>query len=265
MRTMIVCTVCMIIAAACKPKVTELMDTESDETKQEIQVDQYGYDLQFVMGHFEPAEHPDFTAIERQYADREGMYVHRDTYKAFVDMHHAAKAEGITLTIRSAARNFSYQKGIWERKWTGQTKIENGKDASAAYPDPKTRALKILEYSSMPSTSRHHWGTDIDLNNFENEYFESGQGLKEYTWLVQHAAEYGFCQVYSPKGAARPHGYNEEKWHWSYLPLASRLIATAQQDLTDEMIVGFKGAEVATEIGVVGKYIMGINPACKEN
>ena len=49
----------------------------------------------------------------------------------------------------------------------------------------------------MPSTSRHHWGTDIDLNSLNNSYFSSGKGLKEYDWLTTNANHYGFYQVYT--------------------------------------------------------------------
>ena len=159
--------------------------------------------------------------------------------------------------------HFDYQKRIWERKWTGKTKIESGKDASKIYPFGKDRALAILKYSSMPSTSRHHWGTDIDLNNFENDYFEKGQGLKEYEWLTTNARNYGFCQVYSKKGDDRPEGYELENWHWSYLPVSQKLTNLAKEQMKDEMIEGFEGAEGAIAIGVVEKYILGINPVCK--
>ncbi len=50
----------------------------------------------------------------------------------------------------------------------------------------------------MPQASRHHWGTDVDINSVEPEYFESGQGLKEYTWLQENAWKFGFCQPYTP-------------------------------------------------------------------
>lgn len=220
------------------------------------------YPLSYVMGQFDPAEHPDFVPIETQYADRGGLYLHRDTYAAFLKMHAAAAQDDVNLLIRSATRNFQSQKGIWEAKWNGSRKIENGKDASVAYPDPKTRALKILEYSSMPSTSRHHWGTDIDLNNFTNEWFESGEGLKIYTWLQENAADYGFCQPYTEKGPARPNGYNEERWHWSYLPLAKPLTKQARRQLSNDMIEGFLGAEVAEDINVVQNYVLGINEGC---
>lgn len=225
----------------------------------EFNADTFRYDLQYVMGQFDPATHEDFVAIDAQYADHAGRYLHKDTYAAFLRMYEAAKADGITLTIISAARNFEMQKGIWEAKWNGSRKIENGKDAAKAYPDPKTRALKILEYSSMPGSSRHHWGTDVDLVNLNNEYFDSGEGKKVYDWLLANAAAYGFCQPYT---AGRSAGYHEERWHWSYLPLAQPLTALARLQLKDDMIQGFAGAETAQSIGIVENYVLGINLEC---
>lgn len=220
------------------------------------------FTLGYIMGKFDPTQNANFTKIEKQYASREGMYIRKDVYNAFKKMHAAAKKDGLNFTIKSATRPFDHQKRIWEGKWTGQRKIAGGKDASKSYPNPKDRALKILEFSSMPGTSRHHWGTDIDLNSFENSYFERGRGLKEYNWLLKHAATYGFCQPYTQKDKQRPNGYNEEKWHWSYLPIAKQLTDKAEKVLKDELIQGFKGAETATDIEVVKKYVLGINQAC---
>ena len=177
-------------------------------------------------------------------------------------MHAAAKNEGIDLKILSATRNFMAQKGIWEGKWMGTRLHESKENLAKTTPDPTERALKILKWSSMPSTSRHHWGTDMDLNAFTNEFFAKGEGLKIYNWLTANAASFGFCQPYSPKDDKRPNGYNEEKWHWSYLPIAQKLTEQAQLRLDDSMIEGFKGAETAKTIGVVEKFILGINEAC---
>lgn len=221
-----------------------------------------GLDTQYLMGKFDPAQHPDFMQVPAQYADREGLLLRKDTYEAFLAMYKAAKADGVQLIIRSATRNFNYQKGIWERKWTGQRKLSSGENAAEAFPDPEARALEILKYSSMPGTSRHHWGTDIDLNAFNNSYFEQGQGKKIYDWLSAHAADFGFCQPYSPKGPERPNGYNEEKWHWSYLPVAQPLTTLAQTELKDSMISGFEGAEIAVGIKVVDNYVLGISDLC---
>lgn len=249
-----------------QPEQAAGQDVVNDELKAalaveepEFRADTFRYDLEYVMGKFDPATHPDFVLVDAQYADRNDRYLHQATYAAFRRMYEAAKADGVTLTIISATRNFESQKGIWEAKWTGQRKIENGKDASKAYPDPKARALKILEYSSMPGSSRHHWGTDMDLINLTNEYFDEGAGKKAYEWLRDNAAAYGFCQPYT---AGRTQGYHEERWHWSYLPLAQPLTALARAELKDDMIQGFAGAETGQTIGIVENYVLGINLEC---
>lgn len=221
------------------------------------------YTLDELMGKFKPSEHPDFVKLDNKYTDKPNLYLRQAAYESYKKMYTAAKADGINFTIRSATRNFNYQKGIWERKWTGKTKVEGGQDLSKTTKPTAERAKKILLYSSMPGTSRHHWGTDIDLNSFNNKYFETGKGLREYEWLQANAAKYGFCQPYSPKGTERPHGYEEEKWHWSYLPIAQPLTNLAKAKLKDNMISGFQGAATATEIGVVEKYVLGIAPVCK--
>jgi len=215
-----------------------------------------------LIGKFSPAKHPDFVLIKKAYASRQGLYMRKTAYDAFQKMHAAAKKDGVQFTIKSAARNFDYQKGIWEAKWTGKRILSDGTNAAKQISNPEKRALKILEYSSMPGTSRHHWGTDIDVNAFNNEYFEKGQGLKEYEWLVSNAADFGFYQPYTPKNAKRRNGYNEEKWHWSYLPIAKKLTDQYALRITTDAITGFKGAETAKPLDVIAKYVMGINPEC---
>lgn len=217
----------------------------------------------YVMGKFTAEDHPDIVAVPNELTDGDGGYfLHKRALDSFIVMHAAAKADGIKLEIVSAFRNFDRQKAIWEAKWTGKRLLEGKENASKVYPDPAERARAILRYSSMPGSSRHHWGTDLDLNNLNNSYFASGEGLKVYEWLQDNAAQYGFCQPYTEKGELRPDGYEEEKWHWSFMPLSAKLTAFAQQELKDEDIEGFAGAESAPLIGVVEKYVLGINPVC---
>jgi LAS superfamily LD-carboxypeptidase LdcB len=176
-------------------------------------------------------------------------------------MYEAAKKDGITLKIISATRNFSSQKGIWEAKWTGERIVE-GKNLAKDVKDTVERAKIILHYSSMPGTSRHHWGTDIDINDLNDSYFTSGQGKKEYEWLVKNAPAYGFCQPYSPKGAERPNGYEEEKWHWSYMPVSRELARLYPQKVQYPMINGFKGCGTAASIDVIRNYVGGVSADC---
>ena len=217
----------------------------------------------YITGQFDPSQHDDFIEIPLQYADRDGLFLRKDALNDFIRMFNSAIEDGIKLQIRSATRNFESQKGIWERKWEGTTILSDGVNAATDIDNDRERALKILEYSSMPGTSRHHWGTDIDLNAFNNEWFSKGEGLKLYSWLQNNAHKYGFCQPYTAKGEERPVGYNEEKWHWSYMPVSVPLTREAELKVKNKMITGFKGSKQAVDIDVVNKYILGVNPKCK--
>lgn len=241
-------------------------NTQTNEVKEKPQTDiifPAFLDMDFVMGKFDPSKRVDFTKIDIAYADKEGRYMHKAAYDSFKQMHAAAKKEGIELKIKSAARNFNYQKGIWERKWNGSTLLEGRDNAAKAFPNFTERAIAILKYSSMPGSSRHHWGSDIDINSFTNSYFESGRGKKEFEWLEANAAKYGYCRPYTKLGSDRSSGYQEEKWHWSYRPVADLCTKYAEIHLKDELISGFLGSEVATKINIKENYILGISSSCK--
>ncbi|MFN3839507.1 MAG: M15 family metallopeptidase [Cyclobacteriaceae bacterium] len=209
-------------------------------------------DKSYLLGRFNPEADVRFVkpADEHTEGAARSQYLRKETYEAFVAMAQAAAKDGVKLVILSATRNFETQKSIWERKW----------QAEASIADEAERAKKILLYSSMPGTSRHHWGTDMDLNNLNNAYFESGEGLKIYQWLVAHAHEYGFCQPYTSKDQGRT-GYEEEKWHWSYTPLSVPLLEAYKKTISLNDITGFKGSETAVPLDVIKKYVDGV--ACK--
>lgn len=205
----------------------------------------------YLLGKFDPSKHPDFVAVGRPYTDKPGMMLRKEAFEAFQKMWESAKKDGISLKIISSTRTFNQQKSIWEGKW---------ERFALQTPTPKNRALKILEYSSMPGSSRHHWGTDLDLNDLNNPSFEQrGKYQKVYEWLSAHAHEYGFGQPYS---AGRPNGYHEEKWHWSYTPLSKAFLAQYKANIRDADIQGFQGADLAPEIGAIKHYVLGINPDC---
>ncbi len=216
-----------------------------------------------LLGKVNPNQDTSFRRIDAAYTDKPDIFLRRETYGAFVQMAEAAQQEGISLRIVSATRNFNAQKRIWEAKWNGQRKV-GGADLSKTIPAPEQRALKILEYSSMPGTSRHHWGTDIDLNTLENDYFSAGEGKKVYDWLQAHAADYGFCQVYTEVGEDRPQGYQEERWHWSYLPLAHQFLRQYNQQIDYSQLIGFEGSEAAEAVKAIENYVNGIAPRCTE-
>jgi zinc D-Ala-D-Ala carboxypeptidase len=218
--------------------------------------------LKYLIGRVDPASDPAFARIPDKYIKGSRVWGQKDAVAAFVKMAEAAEGNGYKLTIVSAFRSFDDQKQIWNDKWTGKTLVEKGKLPNTI-PDPGKRALKILEFSSMPGTSRHHWGTDFDLNNLNNSYFNTKDGKRIYDWLTANAPGFGFCQVYSAKGPDRPTGYEEEKWHWSYTPVASWYLNQYPVDVGYERLTGFEGADAASTIDVIKTYVDGINPECK--
>lgn len=228
-----------------------------------VNADTVPFNVDYLCGRFDPARHPDFALIRPEHASKSDMYMRRDAYEAFCAMYEAALRDGVRLRIVSAARNYARQKAIWEAKWEGRALVEGGTNLKETVPDPVERARRILRFSSMPGTSRHHWGTDIDLNDLENDWFEKGEGLRIYTWLRTHAADYGYCQPYTAKGPERPHGYEEEKWHWSWMPVSRPLTRLAEERLRDEDLQGFLGDHTAETIGVVRHFVLGIAPECR--
>lgn len=209
-------------------------------------------DKNYLLGKFNQNQDERFVQIADQHlgGSAKGAYLRKETYEAFVRMAEAAKADGVNLIIISATRNYFQQKAIWERKWTNDTESKT----------PVDRAKKILLYSSMPGSSRHHWGTDVDLNNLNNEYFDSGDGLKIYSWLKAHAHEYGFCQPYTAKTDGRT-GYEEERWHWSYTPLSIPFLEAYKKTVTLADIKDFLGSETAAQIDIITNYVDGVS--CK--
>jgi zinc D-Ala-D-Ala carboxypeptidase len=214
-------------------------------------------DKNYLLGKFNPSTDSKFSPLKSEHAPAGGD-LRTEAYQAFIKMAYAANKEKVKLQIISSTRNFISQKRIWEAKWKGTTKVD-GKDLTTV-ADPTERAKIILKYSSMPGTSRHHWGTDVDLNSLENGYFASGEGLRIYKWLEKHALEYGFCQPYTSKDAGRT-GYEEEKWHWSYMPLAKGFLEEYIKQIQYADIKGFEGSEAAEPVKIIEDYVTGV--ACK--
>ena len=218
--------------------------------------------IDLLLGKINPAADPFFEEVKPKHASGPGMFLQYEAYDAFVKMFEAAQADGINLVIVSAMRTFNHQRRIWNNKWNGRQMLEGNINATSI-KNPVVRAREILRYSAMPGTSRHHWGTDIDLNSVENSYFESEQGKMVYQWLLQNAATFGFCQPYSAHGYSRQGGHEEEKWHWSYKPVSEKYFKAFIHYVGYEQIAGFNGWKTAREIGVIESYVMEVNGECK--
>lgn len=143
-----------------------------------------------------------------------------------------AKRSGFKLKVVSGYRSYSSQRSIWNRKYQRYT------DEGLS---PSEVIARITMYSTIPGTSRHHWGTEIDLID-ETPHVEGDVLLAEHfhdggpyealrVWLEQNAARYGFHRAYT----AHPErgGFSYEPWHYSYAPRAREMYqAYLQLDLT---------------------------------
>lgn len=226
------------------------ISTVSFSQNETVAADNLTLTADFILGKFDYKNHELFTLVNPKYTSKT-IYLNKDVYSAFLNMHNQAEKDGISLKIISGTRNFEEQKAIWERKWKKYNNL-----------NPIDRAIKILEYSSMPSTSRHHWGTDMDLNSFTNSYFDHGRGKLEYQWLLENANKHGFYQVYTNKDNGRT-GYNLERWHWSYMPLANTYLDYYNNCVDYSDLNNFKGSELAKELNIIDCYVNGISNKAK--
>ena len=184
-------------------------------------------------------------------------------------MRRLATKEGVELYICSATRNYQAQKQIWEAKFLGHQTV-NGINLAEKVNSHKKRAEMILHFSSMPGTSRHHWGSDIDIipslsSSLTNATFERGRGLKLYQWLRKHAVRFGFCQPYRLKpfkrnGQKFTSGYQEEKWHWSYKPLALKYFKQYKKHMNQLKPKGFLGSQATGNL--YRDYVLNVHPEC---
>jgi LAS superfamily LD-carboxypeptidase LdcB len=232
------------------PAASEKQESKVEQSKSAVQVE---ISKSLLLGKFSPSETKGFVVVPSEYCSKP-IHIQEEVLNAYLKMRTAALAEGVNLLIISGTRTFNDQKGIWERKWEAN---------AAEIKDTLANANKILLFSSMPGTSRHHWGTDIDLNSLDDAFFQSGEGLKIYNWLKAHAGEYGFCQTYSDKVETNRTGYSMEKWHWSYMPLSSKYLAAYVSTITYADIKGFKGDNLPARIDVIKNYVQGISGLCK--
>ncbi len=155
----------------------------------------------------------------------EGFQLKKEAHDAFVAMKKAAYNDGIDLKPVSSYRSFERQRSIFERKFQRYTD-DNGMKPLAAID-------KIIEYSTIPGTSRHHWGTDIDIVDgyrkvegdvLVPEKFAEGEPYADFKkWMDENSKAYDFHLVYTDTPGRR--GFKYEPWHFSYAPISIPMLA----------------------------------------
>ncbi|WP_116366260.1 M15 family metallopeptidase [Parahaliea mediterranea] len=144
-----------------------------------------------------------------------------------------ARGAGFDLATASSYRDFGRQGAIWNAKAAGQRSVHDdaGNPVDMAALTPAQQMHAILRFSALPGTSRHHWGTDLDVFDAAAvpadyavqltpaEVAPGGPFDALHTWLDARMAageSHGFYRPYAiDRGGVAP-----ERWHLSYAPLA---------------------------------------------
>ena len=187
--------------------------------------------------------------------------------ESFKLMKKAALNNGINIKIVSSFRSFTRQKQIWNNKFI--------KNDSIGY-SIKKNIKKIMEYSTIPGTSRHHWGTDIDIidGNFPDEenvlvsekFEKDGLFYKVKNWLDNNSENFGFYLTYTNDKNRK--GFEFEPWHYSYKPVSVKyyraLIKTDLKKIIKSLDIN--GSDYFDESFIdtyIAENIMDINPDLK--
>ncbi|MGJ8592158.1 MAG: M15 family metallopeptidase [Aquaticitalea sp.] len=194
----------------------------------------------------------------------DGFKVRKEVYDAFSNMKDEALKDGISLKVVSSYRGFNHQKSIWERKYKRYT--AQGMDAQSAIQ-------KIIDYSTIPGTSRHHWGTDMDLvdanakqptNVLNPSNFDEAACFGPFKkWMDANANTYGFYLVYTNEAERK--GFKYEPWHYSYKPLSLKYLSDYRQLNLFEILQKEKliGSDQFTDVFLnvyLKENILDINP-----
>lgn len=191
-----------------------------------------------------------------------------NTYNAFKKMERAAKNDGINLKIVSAYRGFDRQEIIWNKKYD--------KFTNEFLIEPKKAILEIIRFSTIPGTSRHHWGTDIDIidGNYPDEkdvlksekFEKNGVFYKLKKWLDENSEKFGFYLAYNNDSNRK--GFEYEPWHYSFKPSSVKYY-NALINLDLEKIIknsnlnGFQYFNKSFIKKYISENIMDINPDLK--
>ena len=187
-----------------------------------------------------------------------------EVYEAYERMRQAAAKEGIDIKVVSAHRSYHRQREIWNAKY--KTLTLQGLPAKDAIQE-------IITYSTLPGTSRHHWGTDIDIIDNANpqsgdvllaeKFYGDGPSSALRSWMNRNAADYGFLEVYTDHPNRK--GFAHEPWHYTYHSLSKAYLEVLTNQVIseiakDEQLLGLKFLDADFFKSYTTEHLLDINP-----
>jgi LAS superfamily LD-carboxypeptidase LdcB len=190
--------------------------------------------------------------------------LHSDVLKPWQQLVAAAHTAGFDLALASGFRSFERQQCIWDAKISDQrpTLDDNGCAIDLVSLSTLDKIKSIMRWSALPGTSRHHWGTDIDIydraampENYclqlvAEEYTDNGPFSPMSRWLkdyLHNADAPGFIFPYISDN----NGVMPEPWHLSYLPIARQYQEVWSLQLLQEILHKSDILEKATILSTI--------------
>lgn len=124
--------------------------------------------------------------------------------QAMIDAQRAAETDPKNwLYVRSPYRSYATQKMLFTQetnKW-----LKTGLSSEEA----ETKAATVV---TRPGTSEHNTGFSADFNIAEDSF----ESTAMFTWMQEHAADYGFVLRF-PKDKQEITGITYESWHYRFV------------------------------------------------
>ena len=142
-------------------------------------------------------------SIEKKYLNGSLNQIDKGVYPYVISMIEAAKADKITLYVRSPYRSYATQKMLFNNKINNLINAGTPKDQAEA---------KAATAVARPGTSEHQTGLAIDFNAASSNFAKT----PAFQWMQEHAADYGFILRY-PQNKTEITGIMYEAWHWRFV------------------------------------------------
>ena len=158
-------------------------------------------------------------AVDSGYGD---IYLDERVAPYYNEMYKAAYADGIHLIPISGYRSVERQKNNFERK------INTYIDAGYSKVEATQKAATII---LPPGTSEHNAGLAMDICSLEQNF----EDTKEFKWLCENAADYGFILRY-PEDKQDVTKIIYEPWHWRYVGVEAAQAMKASGECLEEYL-----------------------------
>ena len=131
-----------------------------------------------------------------------GVSVDSRIYPELQEMFDTMRAQGVYPYVREGFRTREYQISMMEERVNA--------NLAQGYSQEEAESM-ARDYVAEPGTSEHELGLAVDINAAGGS-----DAWDVYTWLAEHAHEYGFILRY-PEGKTEITGIAYEPWHYRYV------------------------------------------------